>query len=690
MEENNIRVSKIQTVLFLFLLFLPAVFNPWGNSVFVIPKLFFLKIITITLFFIIITNFGISNTFIIPRTPLLLPVLLLLTSNAISTIFSYHFRTSYHEFENQIFFILFYFISLLILHKKKVINYSIIVSITVTTLISVYAILQTLKIDFVLWSDPTVSVRPSSTLGNPNFLAAYLSIIIPFLFYQLFTSGMFISKFFLSISTILIFTVLAHTYTRGGWISAVISLTVFFILCNKYNKKDLRKNLHYLVLIFVSTLVIFYFLNHKKIEIEKREFNLFKRATSISPSSYVRLNLWNDSLYLIRDGFPLGFGLDVYPLVYPKRRSVEISRLQAETALPEHAHNELLQTFVCEGIIGGFSYLFFLIVLFTSSFKNILKGTNNCLSITIFSSLLAYLVQSLVNPKVTDIKFLFYFLASLSFCTGKLSYIFIKFSEYPVRAKVISFAFVISGMLIIIPYLFNPLLADYIFRKGRDYIYSQKYDAAITSFYKAIEINPSSLLYFHHIGVFIRKIGEISKNKEIFNSAIEFHKMAKKINPKDASVYSDLGRAYASYALVFDDKEKFDLAISSYKTAISLDPKFPIFHNDLGIVYMNKGEHELAKKCFEKTIEIVPNFWEPYLNMGILYFKEKKFSQAIYFTKKAISKNPQDIVAWENLIFFLKESKNIKEALLWCKKARKQFPFDKNFKEICRVLKNEK
>ncbi len=677
--------SKIQFILFCVLLFLPAVFNPWGDSVFIIPKIFFLKIILLTLLCTIFIRWGYENIFIIPHNLLLLPLFIFLLSKALSTVFSIHFRTSYQELENQLFYILFYFCGLFVLSFSRQRDISIVITIIVAVLISGYAHLQVGRLDFVVWNDPTVFVRPSSSLGNPNFLAAYLSIMLPFLFYQLFYSTRFISKFFLSLSTVVVLTALLHTYTRGGWLAATLSLLVFFFFCDK---KEIKKSLFYLTFILIITSVIFFHLNQKKIEIEHQQVNLFERATRFSSSTMVRINLWNDSLYLIRDSFPLGFGLDTYPLCYPKRRSVEILRLQVETALPENAHNELLQTATCEGMLGVFGYLFLLVSLFSMAIKNARYKKDNLLDITVLSSLCAYLIQSLVNPKIVDVKFLFYFLAILVSFQNRCPHIIKSFSDSPLRAKFISSALVLSIIITLVPFFFKPVLADKYFRKAIDSLHYGKNEAALIFLHKAIYLNLFSSHYLRHAASFTRKVAEVSKDEKIFKEAIELYKMAERINPKDASVHSDLGRIYTSYSLTLN-KDKIPEAIAAYQKAISLDPKFPIFHNDLGITYMNSGNFKEAEKCFRITLAIVPDFWEPYFNMGILYFKQEEKDKAISWTKKSIIKKPDNLESWGNLIFFLNTYERKQEAGLWLKKARKQFPFDKNFKAQYEQMKKE-
>jgi putative inorganic carbon (HCO3(-)) transporter len=84
-------------------------------------------------------------------------------------------------------------------------------------LVSIYAVLQVLNIDFLVWPEPAyLTHRAFSTFGQPNFLASWLLFVIPLSIYIFITSRSFLVRsFFLSASVIQLIA-LFLSGSRGG------------------------------------------------------------------------------------------------------------------------------------------------------------------------------------------------------------------------------------------------------------------------------------------------------------------------------------------------------------------------------------------------------------------------------------------------------------------------------------------
>ncbi len=67
--------------------------------------------------------------------------------------------------------------------------------------------------------------RPGSTLGNPNFLGAYLAVLIPLILARLFTASK-PNRVMLGAYLLLALFVLVLTYSRGAWIGAAAGIAV--------------------------------------------------------------------------------------------------------------------------------------------------------------------------------------------------------------------------------------------------------------------------------------------------------------------------------------------------------------------------------------------------------------------------------------------------------------------------------
>lgn len=67
--------------------------------------------------------------------------------------------------------------------------------------------------------------RPGSTMGNPNFLGAYLAVLIPLIVSRLFTTGG-VNRVLLGVYLLLALFMLLLTFSRGAWIGAAVGMAV--------------------------------------------------------------------------------------------------------------------------------------------------------------------------------------------------------------------------------------------------------------------------------------------------------------------------------------------------------------------------------------------------------------------------------------------------------------------------------
>lgn len=67
--------------------------------------------------------------------------------------------------------------------------------------------------------------RPGSTMGNPNFLGAYLAVLIPLILSRLFTASR-PNRVLLGVYLLLALFMLLLTYSRGAWIGAAVGMAV--------------------------------------------------------------------------------------------------------------------------------------------------------------------------------------------------------------------------------------------------------------------------------------------------------------------------------------------------------------------------------------------------------------------------------------------------------------------------------
>lgn len=683
--------SLILRTLLTLVFFQAVIFNPWGEDVFTLSKFLFSSVIIFTAFLLFLLKKLEEDKIYLSISFFDIPVLIYFITLTISTILSVHKPTSIREFLLNFNYVIFYFLLVNSFHTisdlKKIIYFIFFTS----AVISIYSILQRMKIDFFYWSDATVHLRPASTLGNPNFLSAYLCIVLPLLITRIILKKeeKIYKTIFYFFTSCILFLSLLFTYTRGGWLS--FSLAFLGLILLKRNFINKKKFLT-LILFF---LIIFCLNSQQRIPIEDREFNLLERATSISPSVFVRLTLWKDSLFLFKKYFFLGSGLNTFPFIYPLHRSVEILKIQAITALPEDAHNQFLQTAVTMGIIGFFSYLFLLLSLLLKLFT-VNKSDNSWITAGLFSAFLAYLIQSIFNPIVPDTKLLFFGILGFTALYQKIynkRKEFIINNNIPLTFKIFLYISIsLTLMFLVLPPISSNFVGDYNFKKGRYFERTGRLDLAVKYYLLSTENNPKNPSYHRQSGFIYRKIAEIpnlpkEKKKYFLEESIKEYQETINLNTYDASAYADLAKVYSYYATL--DKKFYKKAIECYEISIKKDYNYSIFHNDSGIVYLNMGKYEEAEKEFKIARGLTPNFIDPYLNLGILYYRKKEYNKAIKVTQEAIKNGLESNELYANLGIFYKEKKEYYKAKKMIEKAVKLDPENLPIKKLLKEIEEE-
>jgi len=176
------------------------------------------------------------------KNPVNMLVLIFLLINIISTLLSSHPYTSvwgyYTRFNgglvSTIIYVFLYFVSIEVLAKK---DFEKLLSVSLLALmpVCVYAILQHFsQITNIYKTDP--SIRVFSTFGQPNWLAAYIGMLLPIIILKIDRTKLYL---WILIYTI-VFSALWFTYSVSG-ILGFIAGTVYLLFLRKNElKKDFK------------------------------------------------------------------------------------------------------------------------------------------------------------------------------------------------------------------------------------------------------------------------------------------------------------------------------------------------------------------------------------------------------------------------------------------------------------------
>jgi O-antigen ligase/tetratricopeptide (TPR) repeat protein len=217
--------------------------------------------------------------------------------------------------------------------------------------VSVYALVQFAGLDPIRWTG-TLSVggrvRPPSTLGHPNHMAAWLSVASPIVALALARSVRFgkrIRAVKFSAALGLACAAVVVSLSRGGWIAAAGGLLTFVALLPSSRKIQVLPTRRLALVAVLVTVVA----GLGPLAPGLRDA-IRARVEQIRDVG-ARKELWAASVHIFRR-FPfLGSGPDTFALAFQKDRPREYRRIWCDRT-PTRAHNDFLQLLATQGSMG--------------------------------------------------------------------------------------------------------------------------------------------------------------------------------------------------------------------------------------------------------------------------------------------------------------------------------------------------
>lgn len=427
----------------------------------------------------------ISRKIEIRRTPLDIPILLFFISQIISTVISLDPHVSFWGYYSRFNGGLLSTISYILLFYAYVNNFPkskirTILKITIISavLVASYGILEHFGIDRDLWVQD-VQNRVFSTLGQPNWLAAYMAVLLPIVI------GLFLNpksqapiskqipnpkhdklnkqfnnlnfgseKLFgfwnllFGISVIIFYLALIFTKSRSGFIGFWFANGIFWILFLLKFKQDFIK--WFLILNFSLLTFNFFFgtpfsqlnrftlteliNNHPPTNANQQPVKPTGDSiieVGITESGIIRKIVWQGAFDIIRH-YPLfGSGVETFAFSYYRFRPAEHNMTSEWDFLYNKAHNEYLNYAATTGLFGLGSYLLIIVIFILwnmSKFKvqnpnfkaksNLDSGSDLNLWILIFglfAGWLSILITNFFGFSVVIIQLFFFLIPAILF-----------------------------------------------------------------------------------------------------------------------------------------------------------------------------------------------------------------------------------------------------------------------------------
>ncbi len=498
MKLLNICNKIIEYGFYAIFFFVPLALADKTSELFEFNKLWITFILSLVILTAWISKMLIKRQFKIQRTPLDIPIILFLLSQVISTVFSLDRHVSlwgyYSRFNGGLLSIITYiflyyaFVSNFQENAKTIIKRLIFVALSSAIVVSLWGLpshfgydptclLFRGSLDVACWtSDFQPMIRIFSTLGQPDWLSAYLSILFPITiaffikstFFKAagskkpqFSKKLAVFAVFSFLMFLLFYVDIAYARAKSGFLATWFSIAffaasyAFLELRNRNNKiKNLSLDFKLLLLTLVSIVTVTFFIGTSFVRIDSKfSFDGLKSRFIKSPavtktvakpvatkpaaplvsgelggtdSGTIRLLVWEGAVKAWIHNPIFGTGVETFAFAYYKYRP-EAHNLTSEWRyLYNKAHNEYLNYLATTGAFGLLTYLsmigLFLFLSLKYLWKNKGGDTNNrkVLVLALVSGYISILISNFFGFSVVIVNLFMFLIPALVFILANL------------------------------------------------------------------------------------------------------------------------------------------------------------------------------------------------------------------------------------------------------------------------------
>jgi O-antigen ligase len=707
-------VKFIRICFYLLFLLVPLAFFPQSSELFEFNKMiityFFTILITCAWFIRCIIN----KKLLIDKSKLNIPILIFLITELLSTLLSIDSRTSllgyYSRFHggllSSISYALLYWIFVSTMNKPSTKKALFILFIS-ALIISIYGIFEHFGHSFsclLVTQNFTVDCwvqdvknRVFATIGQPNWLAAWLIALIPVaLAFTVLSfknkSKYFLTYFFWTILSGLLFLTLLYTKSRSGLLGLSASFilfaggAIFLIIHKQLSLKSLLLPLILPILIILASIIyegtpftpgIVTALSNKSSSLPETVSTAPALEVERFDTGKIRMIVWKGALDIWK-AYPLfGSGVETFAYSYYRYRPVEHNSVSEWDFLYNKAHNEYLNFLATTGTVGFLAYLFLIasiaIVLIKNGLKtynlnsinnshkeesveiNIEKLNINLINLGLVSGFVSILITNFFGFSVVPVALLFFLYPAIGESLNKNKEDQIVKNAPLYGNQRVGMLFVIAIMSYCLFLICRYWYADYLYGTGKanhdvgNLIQGQRLLS------KAVEVTPDEPFYWNELAQSSADIAVALYNKDLKDEGNQFLQTAiaqsqKAVFLSPANVNFKRDQASIFFKLSIYNSAYLNSAKSSLSQAIEQAPtEAKLFYN-YGLANLRTNEIDKGTNVLIKTIEMKPDYRDARYALSLVYIekgeKEKAKKQLEYILTNL---RPNDQIVKEEL-----------------------------------------
>jgi len=512
-----------------------------------------------------------------------------------------------------------FYITVYLLHDERNLKRLLYIAFVVGTVASLYAVLQYGGIE-PIWPrkiEP-FGTRSVSTLGNPNFLASFLILLLPVIAVLALLEKSLVKKlFFAGLFGVNLLGLLV-TRTRSAWLGFFVALIFITLFLISHQVSLISRNRKWLIFVAILLFLgMFYPVSvgrqgEKRVMVAKLAIEKVKSVADFRQTAYVqRFLIWQAAYSMFKERPLLGHGWGNFEIIYPfhQGKYLKIKRYSPFRTHANNAHNEILEIVSQTGIVGMGIYIWLFILFFKigiDGYRKLTSEYDKTLILGFLASIFGMLIDNLLNVS------LHFPMPALLFWIWMGMVVAIsqrggmpehrvsikKFLVYPLN--------LLSGIVIFGVIFFN-----------------LKYFRGEIHYFKGFKY---------------------AKNDATLRNAVKECELSYKIYPLNVDNNYELGNAYAR----LDEKEK---AIWAYLKAIEANPGYDEIYSNLGIMYGKSGQIADAIETLEKSIQINPLSVPTRSYLAQMLVRRSEWEKAAHQYREILDLEPENSKASANLSF---------------------------------------
>lgn len=541
-----------------------------------------------------------------------------------------------------------------------------------------------------------VQDRIFGTFGQPNWLAAYVIMLIPVSlalsiknsFFQRENGLLKHNNWLFASATLLLTTTLLFTKSRSGVLGFGVSMIIFYLglgwlwLKSSGKLKSTISTLSGLTLPILMLIILAIFgspyspsikeimnkqaVSENQPEVVSPNENFVVNRLDIggTDSGQIRKIVW-EGAYKVWRRYPIfGSGVETFAYSYYKDRPMEHNNVSEWDFLYNKAHNEFLNFLATTGAVGLVAYVLLLswfgvknvlyigvknVLYIGSKIKNGQDFGNKVLALGLFSGVVALTISNFFGFSTVTVSMLMfiYFAILAVLMSDSPDSKQDKKELSPGTTEYIAITIVSLMSIFLLSRVQNMWRADSSYAKATNLSNQGQFDASLTLIQKAIKLRPREALYYDRfattlgqVTIFLAQQEQLEQATDMAKAAISLSDKTNKLNGVHLNFYKSRAALFTNLSLL--DPNQILEAQKAYEEALERSPTDPKIVYRLGLINEAMGNNEAAVEKFKLALDMKPDYVAVRVHLGDFYAQEGQLELALYQYQEIAKLQPEN------------------------------------------------